>query len=122
MQAKEELLEQLGETYGYVSRLIEQRIEYFKLNLAEGVAKTASSLIGAIILFILGLITFIFALITLGFALTESFDSGVYGFGLVTIILLFLVFLIMLLRRMLITDPIVGKMINKFFEHEGKDV
>ena len=122
MQPKEELLEQLGESYGYVNRLVEKKIEYYKLTAAETSAGVISGLITAIVLAIIGLITLIFALITLGFALVEAFDSSVYGFGLVTVILLVIFLLILVLRKTLITNPTVSKVITTFFKHDGKEV
>ena len=122
MQAKEELLEQLGESYGYVSRLAEKKFEYFKLNAAEKSAKAISGIITAVILIVLGLITLFFALITLGFALSNAFDSNVYGFGAVTLILLIILLIVVLLKNPLITNPAVSKVISAFFEHDGKEV
>ncbi|MBB4079054.1 putative membrane protein YqjE [Lewinella aquimaris] len=122
MQAKEELLEQLGESYGYVNRLVEKKIEYFKLNLAETSANVISGIITGIVLAVVGLITLLFALVTLGFALADAFDNSVYGFGAVTLILLVIFLIILLLKRSLITDPTVSKVITKFFQHDGKEV
>ena len=122
MQPKEELLEQLGESYGYVNRLVEKKIEYYKLSAAETSANAVSGIITAIVLAVVGLITLIFALITLGFALVEAFDSSVYGFGLVTLILLVVLLLIVVLRKPLITNPTVSKVISTFFKHDGKEV
>ena len=122
MQAKEELLEQLGESYGYVNRLVEKKIEYFKLNLAETSATTISGIVTALVLAVIGIITLIFLLITLGFALTLAFESFVYGFGAVALLLLVILGLVLALKNTLITNPVVSKVISKFFEHDGKEV
>ena len=122
MHSKEDLLEQLGESYGYATRIVEKKLEYFKLNLAETSAGIISGVITAIVLAVVGLITLVFALITLGFALAHVFDNSVYGFGLVTVILLVIFVLVLLLKKSLITDPTVSKVITKFFEHDGKEV
>lgn len=122
MQAQQDLLEQIGEGYGYVNRLVEKKIEYLKLNLAETSARAISGLITGVILAVVGLITLVFALITLGFALAAAFDNPVYGFGAVTVILLLLLLAILLLKKKLITDPAVSKVITKFFEHDGQEV
>ncbi len=122
MHSKEELLEQLGESYGYASRIVEKKLEYFKLNLAETTAGVVSGIITAVILAVVGLIALLFALITLGFALANAFDNSVYGFGLVTLILLLIFVLVLVLKKSLITDPTVSKVITKFFEHDGKEV
>ena len=122
MQAKEKLLEQLGESYGYVNRLVEKKIEYFKLNLAETSATTISGIVTALVLAVIGIITLIFLLITLGFALTLAFESFVYGFGAVALLLLVILGLVLALKNTLITNPVVSKVISKFFEHDGKEV
>ena len=122
MQAKEELLEQLGETYGYVNRLVEKKIEYFKLNLAETSATAISGIITGLVLAVVGLITLILLLITAGFALSAAFDSHVYGFGTVALIFVIIFLLILMLKKSLITNPVVSKVIAKFFEHDGKEV
>ena len=122
MQAKEELLEQLGESYGYVNRLVEKKIEYFKLNLAETSATTISGIVSGVVLAVVGLITLVFLLITLGFALSLAFESFVYGFGAVALLMLLIFFLIVVLKDTLITNPVVSKVITKFFEHDGKEV
>ncbi|PPK87559.1 putative superfamily III holin-X [Neolewinella xylanilytica] len=122
MQAKEELLEQLGESYGYINRLVEKKIEYFKLNLAETSATTISGIVTGVVLAVVGLITLIFLLITLGFALTLAFESFVYGFGAVALLLLVVLLLVLVLKDTLITNPVVSKVISKFFEHDGKEV
>ena len=122
MQAKEELLEQLGESYGYVNRLVDKKLEYLKLNLAETSATAISGIVSGVILAILGLITLVFGLITLGFALSNAFDSFVAGFGAVAGFLLLLLLLVYLLKGVLITNPVVSKVITKFFEHDGKEV
>ena len=119
---KEELLEQLGETYGYVQHLVEKKVDYFKLEMAEKSATTISGLITGVVLGVLGLITFFLALITLGFYLTSVMDSGTKGFGTVTLIMFVLLLLIFMLRRVLITDPAVSKVISSFFSNDGKEV
>lgn len=122
MQAKEELLEHLGESYGYVNRLVEKKLESVKLNLAETSAKTISGFVSGVVLAVLGLITLLFLLITLGFALSLAFDSHVFGFGAVAVILLVVFLLVLALKGVLITNPVVSRVITKFFEHDGKEV
>ena len=119
---KEELLEQLGETYGYVQHLVEKRVDYFKLEMAEKTATTVSGLVTAIVLATVGLITFFFALLTLAFYLSSVMDSSTYGFGVVALLLLIVFLLLLLLKRTLITNPTVGKVISAFFANDGQEV
>ena len=67
MQAKEELLEQLGETYGYVSEFAEKRLTILKLNAAEKSASTVSFLILFLIVLVLVSSVSLFALLALAF-------------------------------------------------------
>lgn len=124
--SKEEVLEQLGETYGYVTRLVKSEVEYYKLTVAESTAKGVSGAITAIVLLVLGLIALTFALITLGFALSQIFFPDparfIYGFGILTLLLLLILVLIVALRKQLITNPAVKKVISAFFKHDGKEV
>ena len=119
---KEQLLEQLGESYGYVNQLVTKRIDYLKLEVAEKSATAISGLITAIILAVLGLITLIFALITLGFVLADLVDSRPLAFGIVTVVLLIILLVVYLLRNALITNPAVSKVIAAFFKNDGKEV
>lgn len=122
MQAKEELLEQLGESYGYVNRFVEKKIEYYKLSVAETSANAVSGIVTAIVLAVIGLIALFFALITLAFALSDAFDSNIFGFGAVTVLLLVILLVVVLLKKQLITNPAVSMVISKFFDHDGKEV
>jgi hypothetical protein len=51
-----------------------------------------------------------------------AFDNPVYGFGLVTLILLVVFLLVFLLKKQLITNPAVSKVISAFFKHDGQEV
>lgn len=119
---KDELLEQLGETYGYVSQLVEKKIDYFKLEAAETSANVMSGVITAVVMLILVLATLLFGLLTLALWLVDVFDSWAAGFGAVAGFLLLLTLLVFLLRRPLITNPAVSKTISAFFENDGKEV
>lgn len=118
MQAKEELLEQLGETYGYVSEFAEKRLTILKLNAAEKSASTVSFLILFLIVLVLVSSVSLFALLALAFFLSDQLDSYAKGFGLVSLILLFLMILIILLRKPLIINPAVKSVIASFFPPE----
>ena len=118
MQAKEELLEQLGETYGYVSDFAEKRLTILKLSAAEKSASTVSMLILFLIVLVLVSSVSLFAMLALAFYLSDHFDSYTKGFGLVSLILLFMMILIILLRKPLIINPAVKSVIASFFPPE----
>lgn len=120
MQAKDELIEQLGETYGYVSHLFDQKIEEYKLAAAEKSAMTVSKLLLAIIMTILLVIMSTFGLIALAFYLAGDMTNTARGFGIVALIMLVLMVLVYLLRRLLIINPAVTKTISLFFSADEK--
>lgn len=122
MTAKEELLEDIGESFGYVNIMLDRKIEEVKLNVAEKSATTVSGLITIIILASLGGMAVLFGLIALAFRLAGGdFTAVANGFGLVALMQLVLLILIFLLRRHLIVNPTVRKVISIFFEKSEKN-
>lgn len=116
MAAKDELMENIGESVGYVSIMIDRKIEQVKLDVAEKSASTVSGVISGIILTILGGSFSLFGLIALAFYLGgENFRSVAGGFGIIALVLFVLFLIIFFLRRQLIVNPTVDKVINIFF-------
>jgi len=114
MKAKQELLEKAGETYGYLNILVDRKVEQYKLSAAERSASALSGLIKTIILGILGILASVFALISLAFYLAGATDYG-NGFGIVALGMLLLLIIIFLLRRLVIVNPVIRKVIDIFF-------
>lgn len=121
MAANKELLEDLGESFGYVNIMLDRKIEGIKLDIAEKSATTASGLITAVVLAVLGGATVLFGLISLAFLIAgDQYSSVAAGFGIVALILLVILILIYLLRRYLIVNPAVRKVIGIFFSESSK--
>jgi len=121
MAARKELLEDLGESFGYVNIMLDRKIEAVKLDVAEKSATTVSGLITAVILAILGGAAALFGLISLAFAIAgDDYSSVAAGFGIVALIMLAILVLIYLLRRRLIVNPAVRKVIGIFFTAPSK--
>ncbi|MEM9527324.1 MAG: hypothetical protein AAGA31_11990 [Bacteroidota bacterium] len=119
MLGKNQLLEQLGESYGYVSAMMDRKVEGYKLSAAEKSAKAASGFITGIIIASIGGVFSIFALLTLAFFLADM-AQATYGFGIVTLILFAVLALIIIFRRVLIVNPTVSKVIQLFFAEDEK--
>lgn len=116
MTAKDELLEDLGESVGYVNILLDRKVEQMKLTVAERSATTVSGLITVLILGILGGTAGLFGLISLAFVLAgEGYQGVAFGFGMVALGMLVIMIVIYLLRRYLIVNPSVRKVIDIFF-------
>ncbi|MCO6476633.1 MAG: phage holin family protein [Phaeodactylibacter sp.] len=116
MKLPDGLMESTGEAYGYAKAYVEQQIEYAKLDIAERLSISISSAITAIVViqlifFVLGFLSF-----ALGVYLSQRLGSYVQGFLIVGGIYLAITITIILLRRPLITNPVVSRIIKIFFE------
>jgi ABC-type phosphate/phosphonate transport system permease subunit len=121
MHAKDELVEKLGETYGYMSHMLDRKMEEYKLVAAEKSALTVSKLITIIVMTILGTVMATFGLISFAFYLAGDMQGSAKGFGIVALIMLALMVLIYLLRRYIIVNPAVAQTISLFFPAPEKE-
>ncbi len=122
MASREDLIENIGESFGYVNIMIDRKVEQLKLSVAEKSATAVSGLITAVILIGIGSLMVIFSLIALAFFIAGGDNSAVgMGFGIVGLSLLVLLLFIFFLRRQLIVNPTVAKVINIFFEEQSKN-
>lgn len=121
MHAKEQLAEQVGEAYGYMSEMLDHKIEEVKLAAAEKSALTVSKLLTAIVMTIFGVVMSTFGLISLAFYLAGDMQTSARGFGIVALIMLVLLLLVFFLRRYIIVNPTVTKVIQLFFSETTKE-
>jgi len=115
MHAKDELIEKLGETYGYMNHMFDRKMEEYKLVAAEKSAMTVSKVITAIVMILLGTVMGTFGLIAFAFYLAGDMQSSAKGFGIVALIVLILMVLVFLFRLQIIINPAVAKTISLFF-------
>lgn len=115
MHAKEQLAEQLGEAYGYVSEMLDHKIEEVKLAAAEKSALTVSKILTAVVMTIFGVVMAIFGFISLAFYLAGDMETTARGFGIVALVMLVLLLLVFFLRRYIIVNPTVSRVIKLFF-------
>ena len=119
MPAREDLMENLGESFGYVNIMVDRKVEQLKLTVAEKSATTISGIITTAILVGLGAQAVLFGLIALAFFITgEATHATAAGFGIVALILLALLVIVFLLRNTLIVNPTVRKVIGVFFDEQ----
>lgn len=122
MHAKEQLAEQLGEAYGYISEMLDHKLEEVKLAAAEKSALTISTILTAVVMTIFGVVMSMFGLISLAFYLAGDMQSTARGFGIVALMMLFLLILVFVLRRYIIVNPTVTKVIQLFFSETPKEI
>ncbi|MCB0578757.1 MAG: phage holin family protein [Phaeodactylibacter sp.] len=116
MKLPDGLMESSGEAYGYVKAYVEQQIEYTKLDIAERLSTSVSSAITAIVVLQLVFFAIGFLSLALGIYLGERRGSYVEGFLLVGGLYTLFTVAVILLRRPLITNPVVSRIIKIFFE------
>ena len=106
--------EQVGETIGYVTELVDRKIESMKVTAAEKSATAVSGIITGLILATFGLLFFVFFLVFLAVWIAGA-KGLMLGFGIICGVLLLLMLLVFLLRNKMIADPAAKKTIAIFY-------
>lgn len=114
----DELLEDVGESIGYIQEFVGQEIESVKLEVAEKLSIASSTVITGVVLATLGGFFIIFIAIALGFYLGSVLQSNALGFLIVSGIFLALLLIIFLLKKTLITDRVVTAVIQLIFDQD----
>jgi Zn-dependent protease with chaperone function len=112
------LMEDIGESLGYLQSFISQEVESVKLEVAEKISIASSSVITIVALTAIGGFVFIFAATALGFYLGTLLNSYALGFLIVSLIFLALLLIIYIFRKRLITDRVVTAVIHLFFDQD----
>lgn len=116
MKPKETLSESFGETYGYVKAYVEHKLEFYKLDLAERISRALSLAVTIAVFLAILLLLVSFLSIAAALHLGERFESYPKGFLIVSGAYAVLTLLLFLLRRPLITNPILSRIIQVFFQ------
>ena len=114
----DELLEDVGESIGYIQEFVGQEIESVKLEVAEKLSIASSTVITGVVLATLGGFFIIFIAIALGFYLGSVLQSNALGFLIVSGLFLALLLIIFLLKKTLITDRVVTAVIQLIFDQD----
>lgn len=120
MSKKEDLLEQLGESYGYTERYISGKLALFKLQVAEQSARSISKLTLVLVMILLLNFTVFCLLLAVGFGLAELLGSTWLAFLLLALFFLFLAIIIYRFRQQLLLNPSIRMVIKEFYRDEQK--
>ena len=119
MKNTDQLLESLGETYGYVRHYIEQRIDLLRLEAAERSSQAIASLITLIVIILLFIILIAMLSITAALFIGKALGGDyAMGFLIMSGIYLLVAWLIYLFRHPLVTNPVLSMVIAKLFPAE----
>lgn len=120
-ESTDTLIEDVGESIGYMRAYVEQEIESAKLTAAEKISIATSSVMTGFILALLAGLVFLFCSIALAFFLGSVFESVPLGFLSVAGIYLLVLLLVYIFRKRFITDKIVEAVIQFLFDDEEEN-
>ncbi len=93
------------------------RIEIIKLKIIEKLVGIVASILAFILIGVFALVFLLAAFFTLGFLLAEITGSNSAGFGLLSIILLVIVWILFLIKDKRIIQPLQSKFIANIFKN-----
>lgn len=119
---KENLLTTIGETTEYGRLYLEQEKDLLKLEVAEKIAATTSSLISLAVISLLSLVAFLFFSLTAGLYLAQLLGSYPLAFLIVSMSFLLLAIGVYFFRNRMVTRPIYTLISDEILgEHENKE-
>lgn len=118
MKPTDSISEAVGEVYGYSKAYFQQQLEYFKLDMAERVSRSLSLAITIFVLALLFLMILMFASLALGIYWGEQWGSYSKAFLAVSGGYAALTLFLLIFRRILITNPILSRIIKVFFQND----
>jgi len=116
MKHIDNLLYALGQMSEYGKEYLRNEKEIIRLGIAGFAARLISKIVSRLMMVVFFIFLLLFASLTLSFVLAKVFDSYVWGFGLVTLLYLLLIFIVVIFRRVLITNPILKLILNDLLE------
>lgn len=116
------LMEDMGESLGYIQEYVSHEVEGIKLDIAEKISIASSTIITVLAITAIGSIVVIFLSIALGFYLGNLFQSYTLGFSLVAAVFFILLLFVYFFRKALITDQVVTAVIQLLFDKENDEI
>jgi len=116
MKDTDPLLESAGETAEYVRQYVKLQADYFRLDLAERIAKVSSLLLVMLVIGALGFIALMLLSLAAAFYLGHLWGSYVPAFLSVGGFYILLAILIWMLKDRWLTNPLLTGIIRAFFK------
>ena len=113
MSEAEDLSSFFKENKKLVKDYLDTRLEIFRLQLVRLFSRSAGYLIWIILSMFLFFLFMVFLGLVTGFWLSEITGSYVQGFGVTTLIMLLVIFLLALMRKVLFVNPIIRQLIRR---------
>lgn len=119
MQGKEE--KTINGLLNEAKEYLDNRIEYLRLVALERVSRLFADLITQVAFIISGILAFLFGSVTLAFFLSDVLGSYTRGFGCVSLIYLFIAFIVFLTKDRYIEKSIVNTIIRKYLKKHSEE-
>jgi len=116
MNTQESILQSAGEAFEYANIYVEKRIDLLKLESAERVAKSTSSIITLAVIGFLATMVTIMLSIAVGFFLGETLGSYSLAFFIITGVYALFGVVVYLFKRQLVTNPVLSTVLESFFD------
>ncbi|MEE1884509.1 phage holin family protein [Pedobacter flavus] len=100
---------------------LDNRIEYLRLVALEKVSRLFADLVTQVAFIISGILAFLFGSVTLAFFLSDILGSYTRGFGCVSLIYLFIAFIVFLTKDKYIEKSIVNTIIRKYLKKHSEE-
>ncbi len=108
MKQFDSLLYAVGQLSEYAKHYINSKKKIIQLDLTERESGILSKIISRIVIFIFIIFLVLFGSLTLSIGLSMYFNSFLAGFGIVTALYLVLIVVVVLFRKVLITNPLIN--------------
>jgi hypothetical protein len=109
----------LSENKTILKEYVETRMEIYRLQSIKVFSKSAGYFAWILVSLFLAILIVIFGGLMLGYWFSSMLGSYVKGFGLMTLLLIFLFVLLALFRKQLFVDPVVQSIIQRSREEEN---
>ena len=116
MDIQKDLLETAGESFEFANQYVQKRIDLLKLEGAEKLAKSTSSIITVAVIAFLATMVAIMLSIAVGFWLGQMLGSNALAFLIITGVYALFALVVYFFKRQLITNPVLSTMIKSMFD------
>lgn len=113
MQTEDNFFEESKER---IQEYVKDRILLLKLEAVEKISRLTATIVSGLLITIFSFFIILFVSIMVGYLIGEALHHAYWGFAIVAGIYVFLLVLIVVLRKQLIEKPIINAVIDVFFE------
>lgn len=113
MQTEDNFFEESKER---VQEYVKDRILLLKLEAVEKISRLTATIVSGLLITIFSFFIILFVSIMVGYLIGEALHHAYWGFAIVAGIYVFLLILIVALRKQLVERPIINAVIDVFFE------